>query len=180
MEGVMAVVTMVAYDFAPKNWAYCNGQILPIAQNQALFSLLGTTYGGNGINTFALPNLQSRTPVGVGQGGGLSNYTLGELIGAETATLSINNMPAHAHNGNITVTPRAGYSQDDRSPSTNFPGQVTNGYATPATANTFMQGPNVVSATIGTAGSNQPFEILTPYLVLNYVICMYGIFPSRN
>ncbi len=180
MEGVLAVVTMVAYDFAPKNWAYCNGQLLAIAQNQALFSLLGTTYGGNGVTTFALPNLMGRIPVGTGQGGGTSNYTLGEVTGSETVTLSINNLPAHNHNGNITVTPRAGNSQDDRNTASNYPGQVTNGYNATATTGTFMQGPNVVSATIGTAGSNQPFEILSPYLTLNYVICMYGIFPSRN
>lgn len=180
MEGVMAVVTMVAYDFAPKNWAYCNGQILPIAQNQALFSLLGTTYGGNGVNTFALPNMQSRVAVGVGQGPGLSNYTLGEMTGSETVTMSINNMPAHVHNGNITVTPRGTNSADELAPASNAPGQIANGYANTPTANTFMQGPNVISTTIGTAGSSQPFEILSPYLVLNYVICMYGIFPSRN
>ena len=182
MEGVLAVVTMVAYDFAPKSWAYCNGQILPIAQNQALFSLLGTTFGGNGVNTFALPNMQSRVPVGTGQGGGLSNYTLGETIGTETVTLSINNVPAHTHNGNISVTPRAGTSNDDRSPSGTYPGTAANGYATTATAGTSMivPTPKIISQTIGTAGSSQPFEILTPYLVLNYVICMYGIFPSRN
>jgi microcystin-dependent protein len=180
MEGVMAVVTMVAYDFAPKNWAYCNGQILPIAQNQALFSLLGTTYGGNGVNTFALPNLMGRTAVGLGQGPGLSNYTLGEITGTETTTLTINNLPPHVHNGNITITPRGGNSADDSTPVGNMPGQAANGYATTPTPNTFMQGPTISSTTIGAAGGNQPFSILTPYLVLNYVICMYGIFPSRN
>lgn len=176
----MAVVTMVAYDFAPKNWAYCNGQILPIAQNQALFSLLGTTYGGNGVNTFALPNMQGRIPVGPGQGPGLSNYTLGEVTGTESVALTINNMPSHVHNGNINVVPKGSNSADDRNTSGNYPGMVANGYAATPTANTFMQGPNVVSTTIGTAGGSYPFEILSPYLVLNYVICMYGIFPSRN
>lgn len=180
MEGVMAVVTMVAYDFAPKNWAYCNGQTLSIAQNQALFSLIGTTYGGNGVTTFALPNMQSRIPVGVGQGPGLSNYTLGEMIGSETVTLSINNLPPHVHNGNITVTPKGTNSADELAPGSNSPGQIANGYDTTATASTFMQGPNVISTTIGTAGSSQPFSILEPYLTVNFVICMYGIFPSRN
>lgn len=180
MEGVMAVVTMVAYDFAPKNWAYCNGQILPIAQNQALFSLLGTTYGGNGVNTFALPNLQGRTPVGVGQGAGLSNYTLGEMTGTEGVSLTQQNLPAHSHNGTINVTPRAGNSADDLSPVGEYSGQIDNGYNTAASANTFMQGPNIISTTIGIAGSNQPFSVLSPYLTVNFVICMYGIFPSRN
>ncbi len=180
MEGVMAVVTMVAYDFAPKNWGYCNGQLLAIAQNTALFSLLGTTYGGNGVTTFALPNLQGRVPVGVGQGPGLSNCTLGEVTGTETQILTINNLPPHTHNGNINVTPKGGNSADERTTDGTYPGQSTNGYATTATANTFMQNPNVISTTIGIAGSNMPFSILSPYLVLNYVICMYGIFPSRN
>jgi microcystin-dependent protein len=180
MEGVMAVVTMVAYDFAPKNWAYCNGQLLPIAQNQALFSLLGTTYGGNGVQTFALPNLQGRIPVGIGQGNGLSNYTLGEVTGVEAATMSINNMPPHTHNGNINVTPKGGNSADDSNAAGNWPGQVTNGYASAPTVGTTMQGPNVISTTIGASGGNQPFSLLSPYLALNYVICMYGLFPSRN
>lgn len=176
----MAVVTMVAYDFAPKNWAYCNGQLLPIAQNQALFSLLGTTYGGNGINTFALPDLRGRIPVGPGQGNGLSNYTLGEVTGAESTTLTINNMPSHVHNGNISVVPRGGNSADERTTDSTYPGPSTNGFAATPTAGTYMQNPNVISTTIGTAGGSMPFSILSPYLVLNYVICMYGIFPSRN
>jgi len=180
MEGVLAVVTMVAYDFAPKGWAYCNGQILPIAQNQALFSLLGTTFGGNGVNTFALPNLMGRTPVGTGQGAGLSNYTLGEITGSENVTLTIANLPSHVHNGNITVTPRGGYSADDSNAAGNFPGQMANGYSATPTPNTFMQGPNIISTTIGTSGGNQPFEVLTPYLTLNFVICISGLFPSRN
>jgi len=180
MEGVMAVVTMVAYDFAPKNWAYCNGQILPIAQNQALFSLLGTTFGGNGVNTFGLPNLMGRIPVGVGQGPGLSNYTLGEVTGSETTALSIANLPTHTHNGNVTVIPKGSNSADELAPGSNSPGQIANGYDTSPTPAIFMQGPNVISTTIGTAGSSQPFPILEPYLVVNYVICMYGIFPSRN
>jgi microcystin-dependent protein len=180
MEGYMAVVTMVAYDFAPKNWAYCNGQTLPIAQNQALFSLLGTTYGGNGVTTFALPNMQGRAQVCPGQASSGSNYTLGEMTGTETVTLNTNNLPAHVHNGNINVTPRAGNSADDLSATGNYPGQAANGYATTPTAGTVMTSPHIISTTIGLAGSNMPFSILTPYLVLNYVICMYGIFPSRN
>lgn len=180
MEGVMAVVTMVAYDFAPKNWAYCNGQILSIAQNQALFSLLGTTYGGNGINTFALPDLQSRTPVGVGQGPGLSNYTLGEVTGTENVSLLPQNLPAHVHNGTVNVIPKAGNSADDLSPVGEYPGQIANGYNTTATPATFMQGPSVTSTTIGVSGGSQPFPVLSPYLTVNFVICMYGIFPSRN
>jgi microcystin-dependent protein len=180
MEGVMAVVTMVAYDFAPKNWAYCDGQLMSIAQNTALFSLLGTTYGGNGVQTFALPDLRGRIPVGVGQGPGLSTYTLGEVTGTESATMTINNMPPHTHNGTIIVTPKGGNSADESNAAGNWPGQVDNGYTATPTPATFMQGPNIISSTIGTAGGNQPFSLLSPYLTLNFVICMYGIFPSRN
>lgn len=180
MEGVMAVVTMVAYDFAPKNWALCNGQTLAIAQNQALFSLLGTTYGGNGINTFALPNLMGRTAVGTGQGAGLSNYTLGEVTGSESVSLTIGNLPQHVHNGPITVVPKGGSGSEDYSAAGNYPGGLTNGYATTPTQGTTMQGPNVISTTIGAAGGSQPFEVLSPYLCVNFVICMYGLFPSRN
>jgi len=180
MEGVMAVVTTVAYDFAPKNWAFCDGQILAIAQNQALFSLLGTTYGGNGVQTFALPDLRGRTAVGLGQGQGLSNYTLGEVTGTESVIMTINNMPPHVHDGNINVTPKGGNSADDGNSIGNWPGQVANGYAATPTAGVSMQGPNVISTTIGSAGGNQPFSVLSPYLTLNFIICMYGIFPSRN
>lgn len=180
MEGVMAVVSIVAYDFAPKYWASCNGQLMPIAQNQALFSLLGTTYGGNGINTFALPDLRSRTQVGTGTGAGLSNYTLGELSGTENCTLNVLNLPPHAHNGNITITPKGGNSQDDLTPTSNFPGVIPNGYAATPTASTVMQGPNIISTTIGAAGAGQPFPLSAPYTVLNYIICLNGIFPSRN
>lgn len=181
MEGVMAVVTCFAADFAPKYWSYCNGQILAIAQNQALFSLLGTTYGGNGVTTFALPNMQSRVQVGIGQGGGLSNYTLGEMTGTETVTLNINQMPAHTHNGNINVSLQADNSgSDSTTPDFGYPSTYTNGYATSATANVNMQAPTVVSSTIGASGSSQPFSILSPYIAINYIICIYGIFPSRN
>lgn len=180
MEGTMAVITPVAYDFTPKYWGQCNGQVLSIAQNTALFSLLGTTYGGNGVTTFALPDLRGRVAVGVGQLAGGSNYSLGEVTGTESTVLTINTMPAHAHNGNIGMTPRAGNSADDPAPTDEYPGQIPNGFASTPTASSFMQGPTIVSTVIGTAGGGQPFEILTPYLVVNFVICMYGIFPSRN
>jgi microcystin-dependent protein len=180
MEGVMAVVTMVAYDFAPKNWAYCNGQLLSIAQNTALFSLLGTTYGGNGIQTFGLPDLRGRIPAGTGQGTGLSNYTLGEIGGTETATLNVNNLPPHVHNGNITVTPKGGSLGDNSDPSGFNPGPIPNGYIATPTAGVAMAAPVYSNTVIGVSGSSQPFSLLTPYLTVNYVICLYGIYPSRN
>lgn len=180
MEGVIAVVTCFAADFAPKNWAYCNGQTLPIAQNQALFSLLGTTYGGNGVTTFALPNLQSRTVVGTGQGGGLPNYTLGEIDGSETTTLNANNLPTHVHNGNVTLKLQADNTgATDTTPDFNYPSKFTAGFATSATSGTVMTAPSI-SATILPAGAGVPVQVLSPYLGMNYVICMYGLFPSRN
>lgn len=182
----MAVITTFAADFAPKNWALCNGQLLPIAQNQALFSLLGTTYGGNGVNTFALPDLRGRRPVSPGQGPGLSNYTLGETTGADQVTLTIANIPAHLHDGNLTL-----HIDCDSSDGTVT--RPTNTYPA-ATGNAFSATPSVppppappdqmaaptYNVTVGTAGNSLPFSNLMPYLVVNYVICMYGIFPSRN
>ena len=179
MEGTMAVVTTWAADFAPKNWAYCNGQILPIAQNTALFSLLGTTYGGNGQTTFGLPNLQSRTVLGVGSGGGLSSYVLGQIGGTETVTLNINNIPPHTHTGAMSVALNAnGTDGTQEGPGGNFPGNYASGYSA-GTPDAVTAVPTY-NATIGVAGSSQPYSVLSPYLVVNYIICMYGIYPSRN
>ena len=180
MEGYIAVVTMVAYDFAPRNWAYCNGQILPIAQNQALFSLLGTTYGGNGVTTFALPNLQSRVPVGVGQGPGMSNYVLGQQSGTENETMDINEMPVHTHNGPVNLALGASTAGGV---STNSEGKfigsgMANSFST--TSNADFIAPTYSGITLSNAGSSQPYSLLSPYLAVNYVICLYGIFPSRN
>jgi microcystin-dependent protein len=176
MEGTMAVITTWAADFAPKSWAYCNGQLLSIAQNTALFSLLGTTYGGDGRVTFGLPNLQSRTVVSPGQG--LSAYTLGEVGGSPTVTLTINNIPPHNHNGAVNIALRCNNTDGATGePGGNYPGVLANGYTA---------APDAAAATptytgvIGIAGSSQPYSTQAPYLVLNYIICMYGIFPSRN
>lgn len=179
MEGYIGVVTTVAYDFAPKNWASCNGQLLSIAQNQALFAILGTTFGGNGVNTFALPNMQSRTALGTGQGSGLNNVTLGELGGSENVSLTINNLPSHVHNGPVQFRMHGSNSgATEPTPDGTFINGFTNGFSN-TSPNVQMLAP-AYTATIGVAGSSQPVEILSPYLVLNYVICMYGIFPSRN
>jgi microcystin-dependent protein len=180
MEGVIAVVTTFAADFAPRNWAFCNGQILSIAQNQALFSLLGTTYGGNGQTTFALPNLQSRTAVSTGQAPGLSNYTLGEVIGTEGATLNPNNLPPHVHTGPLTLQLAADSSDGSVTRAVNsYPAVYAGAYAT-APASGVTMAPPAYSVTIGIAGSSQPIPIRAPYLGINYVICLFGIFPSRN
>jgi len=181
MEGTMANITLFAADFAPKNWAYCNGATLAIATNQALFSLLGTTYGGNGVQTFQLPNLQSRIPVGTGQGGGLSSYELGEVGGTENNTMTLNNMPQHNHVAVVTMSAKinsAGVNAD--APDGAFYGlTAANQYNTAAGAGQFF-GALQVTANLTPNGSNSPIPNIMPYLALNYVICMYGIYPSRN
>lgn len=180
MEGVLAVVTNFAANFEPKYWAYCNGQILPINANQALFSLLGTTYGGNGTTTFALPDLRGRTVVsaGPGPGPGLSPYSLGQRAGGETVTLTTNNLTAHAHSGTIVMNLQAN-SDDGIDPAANagYPSRFTGAYS--PTANGTMLNPtyNVV---IGSAGGSQPMPVLSPFLGMNYIICTQGLYPSRN
>jgi microcystin-dependent protein len=180
MEGVIAQILLFAGTFAPRNWAYCNGQLIPIAQNSALFSLLGTTYGGDGRVNFALPNLQGRVAIGAGQGPGLSPYALGQAGGTEQVTLTTNNMPAHIHPATATVSvgvSSAGATAEDPDgallTTTNAPF-----YATGAPGGHL--GGVSASATVGMAGGNAPVAIMPPYLALNYVICLYGIFPSRN
>ena len=160
------------FNFAPRNWAMCNGQILSIAQNTALFSLLGTTYGGNGQTTFALPDLRSRVNIHFGQGPGLSPYSLGQASGTETVTLLVNNLAAHTHafappcvDDDATLGIPAG-----KSPATS----ANNIYANPAGAATMAPG------NTSPTGGSQPFGILPPYLAVNWCICLNGIFPSRN
>lgn len=166
-------IKMFAGNFAPRNWAFCNGQILSISQNTALFSILGVTYGGNGQTTFGLPDLRGRVPIhsGNSQGPGLSNYTLGQAAGTENVTLLTNQMPAHNHL--LSASSSAGTSA---SPNNGFPAVLDagNGYA--ASSN----GAALNAAAIGTAGGNQPHPNVQPYLAVNFIICLFGIFPSRN
>ncbi|NML22098.1 phage tail protein [Pseudoflavitalea sp. G-6-1-2] len=181
MDGVLAVITCFAANYAPKYFALCNGQILSIAQNQALFSLLGTTYGGNGTTTFALPDLRGRAPIGTGQGPGLSNINLGEVGGSTTTTLTINNLPQHAHlNGTVSVS----YECDSTPASEPLPdgfyiAGFNNSFAANGVAGNFLQTP-AYTGVIANAGNNQPVSIMPPYLAINYIICLSGIYPSRN
>lgn len=180
MEGTLAYVTLFAGNFAPRGWALCAGQILPIAQNTALFSLLGTTYGGNGKTTFALPDLRGRQVVGAGQGAGLSPYVIGQMAGAETATMLITQMPAHSHNAQVNITPASSTTAASNNPNTGIyapEGGSNSAYA--STAGSMMK-PYPLGLNTGNTGNNQPFSIRNPYLALNYIICMSGIFPARN
>lgn len=184
MEEFIGVIKLFAGNFAPRGWAMCNGQILSIAQNTALFSILGTTYGGNGQTTFALPNLQSRVPIGMGQGPGLSGYVQGEEAGQETITLTINNIPPHNHAASVKVSsanstldvPTAGASIAT-------PGSIVSRAFVPtlgfnsATPDVQLVGTTVTNSIVG---SGLPVTNMQPYLALNYIICLEGIFPSRN
>ncbi len=166
-------IALVPYNFAPRGWAFCDGQILSIAQNTALFSLLGTTYGGNGQTTFALPDLRGRVPMhcGGGPGPGLSTYNLGQTGGVENVTLLASQMPAHNHALNANS---ANGTSD--SPVNALPGKNASGVPQfSAASNAAM-----AAGAIGLTGGNQPHENLQPYLGLNYVIALQGIFPSRN
>ncbi|MES2773934.1 MAG: tail fiber protein [Bacteroidota bacterium] len=175
MEGYIAEIRMFAGNFAPRNWAFCQGQIMSIAQNTALFSLLGTTYGGNGQTTFALPDFRGRVAVGTGQGPGLSNVTLGEVSGSPTTTININNMPAHNHiltvNNNVTGMAATGAGGYLNSKTESGESVAASGLSAAATLNT---------GSVGIAGGSQPFNNMQPYLGMNHIICLFGIFPSRN
>jgi microcystin-dependent protein len=178
MEGTIGEIRMFAGNFAPRTWAFCANQILPIAQNTALFSILGTTYGGNGQTTFALPDFRGRVAVGTGQGPGLPNVTLGELAGSQTATLTTNNMPAHNHALTGAVTPQAatdGKLSNDATGRYIGPG---NFFA--ASTELVPMAPLTSNLTVGINGGSQPFSIMPPYLGMNYIICLFGIFPSRD
>ena len=169
-------VFMYGYDWAPKNYALCANQLLSIQQNQALFSILGTTYGGNGIQNFALPDLRGRTYVGCGQGPGLSDYVLGEMTGTQSVTLLQSNLPQHNH---LMSVNNAAATVSDPTGAVLSQGPIVGG-ATVATYST--SGPNATMnpGTIATAGGNQPVSVLQPYLAVNFSICLYGLFPSRN
>jgi microcystin-dependent protein len=163
-EPYLSEIKIISWNYPPRNWAFCNGQLLPINQNQALFSLLGTTYGGNGQTTFALPNLQGRVPIHMGEG-----HTLGEAGGEESHTLAISELPTHVHpmnvgSGNATTNAPAGALLASSS----------NAYQTPG--NLLAVNP----ATVSNVGSSQAHTNLQPYLVLNFCIALAGIFPSRN
>ncbi len=177
MEGTMATIIMFAGNFAPRNWAYCQGQIMAIASNTALFSLLGTTYGGDGRTTFGLPDFRGRVPVGTGNGPGLSDINLGERAGAEHVTMTVAQMPAHTHQVMPKVAVSTGNGTTDEPDGNVLAGTTTNNYAAASTANGQLAG---VSATETPAGGSQPISIVQPYLGMNFVICIQGIFPSRS
>lgn len=166
-EPFLAEIRLFSFAFAPQGWAFCNGQLLPINQNQALFSLLGTTYGGNGRTTFALPNLQARAPVHFGTGGGAS-YVLGQAGGEQAHALSVAEMPQHGHtaNGNLG-------SPNQGSPAGGYWAAGPGAYASSSNA-------SMSASALGSTGGGQGHQNFAPYTVINMCIALSGIFPSQN
>lgn len=163
-EPFLSEIKIVSFNFAPKGWALCNGQFLPINQNQALFALLGTTYGGNGQTTFALPNLRGQVPIHKGNG-----HTLGEAAGTPSVTVNIQQLPTHLH-----------FAQAS---STNGDTPFSTNHVLAAALNLYGQPNNlttILPATVTSVGGSQPHNNMMPYLVLNFIIALQGIFPSQN
>ena len=163
-EPFLSEIKIVAFNFPPKGWALCNGQLLPINQNQALFALLGTTYGGNGQTNFALPNLRGRVPISFN-----SSHTLGEAAGSTAVTINLQQMPTHNHVFNATNNDASATGPGDAVMS-KAPSPVY-GAATSLVA---------MAQTVSSVGGSQPHNNMMPYLVLNFIIALQGIFPSRN
>lgn len=170
----VAEIRVFGFNFAPSGWAQCNGQLLPISQNTALFSLLGTTYGGNGQSNFALPNLQGQAPMHPGQGPGLSLYDLGEQIGTESVTLLATEIPGHTHGLKATVARGTTTSPSGAALSVGPPTAPL--YAPASVANGTMHASEVSAP----AGSGQPHNNMQPYLTLNFCIALQGVFPPRT
>jgi microcystin-dependent protein len=164
---------LVPYNFAPIDWNMCDGQVLPIAQDTALFSLLGTTFGGNGTTTFNLPDLRGRVPVHQGQGLGLSPYVLGENLGVESVTLVSSQLPAHSHSVNASAN-----KGNKASPIGSYPASDAAGVTAEYNSGTPTGVMN--AGMIGSTGDSQPHENRQPVLVLTWIIAMVGIFPSRG
>ena len=182
-EPFVGEIRMFGFNFAPQGWAMCNGQLLPINQNTALFSLIGTFYGGNGTTTFALPDLRGRVAVNQGSGAGLSPYSIGQTGGSENVTLLVQQMPAHNHQVGCdgTGTGRGGAAfgvGTGGTPTNNIPGLA----ASPANAAYSNNAPNTTmsNAMIENAGGSQAHPNIQPYLALTFCIALQGIFPSRN
>jgi microcystin-dependent protein len=172
MDPFVAEIRIFPFNFAPKGWAFCDGQILPLSQNTALFSLLGTTYGGDGKSNFALPNMQGNAPMHPGQGPGLSLHDLGETGGSETVTLLESEIPAHSH----ALQADSADPGEDRTPASEALARSTGAalYASSASLVPFA------SQALSPAGGDQPHNNMQPYLTLNFCIALQGVYPPRT
>ena len=166
-------ITLFGGNFAPRGFALCSGQFLAIAQNDALFALIGTTYGGDGVTSFALPDMRGRLPVHAGQGPGLSNYIIGQSGGSETVTLAVTQIPSHTH-----TTSGSSASGSAADPSNGF--WAAEPTADVAQFSNAAPGASMSPAAVSNSGGSQPHENLQPFLCVNFVIAIEGIFPSRN
>jgi microcystin-dependent protein len=177
MEGFfMAQITFFGGTFAPLNWFKCEGQLLPISEYDALFALIGTTYGGDGQETFGLPDFRGRIPVGVGQGSGLSNFVLGQQGGAENHVITSAQMPAHTHTATAVIKASTS-NATTTNPNGNAPASTNTSYYRTAPGNTSMAG---VSASVQATGGSNPLGLGMPALGLTCIICVFGIFPTQN
>ncbi len=190
-EPILGSVHIFGFQYQPRGYAYCNGQLLNISQNTALYSLLGTIYGGNGVNTFGVPDLRGRVPNGQGQGPSLQNYSIGQAAGTETTTLTLLQMPQHTHtfsgSGSLNAIQTKGTDQAPDSGSQLARGITKNSTDIPqiyvpagTTGTNVPLGGLNVAGTNGITGGSQPFSNMQPYLTLNYCIATQGIFPSRS
>ena len=173
-DNFLAEIRLAGFNFAPMGWAFCDGQLMPISQNTALFSLLGTTYGGDGKSTFALPNLQGTTVLGAGQGQGLSPRDLGEAGGSEAVTLLQSEIPAHTHT--VLAADALGTTN---APAGNTWASARYGRLTEKTYSAAGAAVATSAAAFAPAGGGQPHNNMPPYLVMNYIIALTGIFPQR-
>ena len=173
-------IRMFAGNFAPNEWAFCNGQLMAISQNTALFSLLGTTYGGNGTTNFALPNLQANVPIHFGQGPGLSEYDLGEVGGTSSVTLTTINLPSHTHPINATSASATTDTPDGGVMFATTPSDFR-AYTNPTPSEVAtMTEVDFSSLAISITGNSQPHDNMMPYLVVTYIIALEGVFPPRS
>lgn len=181
MDPFLAEIKLFGGNFAPRGWALCDGQLLPISQYSALFSILGTVYGGDGRTTFALPDLRGRTPIGQGNGPGLSSNRLGQKGGRETITLTINELPSHSHVATASTTIHVSDEAGEDDPDGNYIGGGLDIFSSsPASGNKLADPAATTTTTVGNTGGQRPYNNMQPYTCLNYIIALQGVFPSRN
>jgi microcystin-dependent protein len=180
-QKTLGEISMFAGNFAPRGWAFCHGQILSINQNQSLYSLLGTTYGGDGRTTFALPDLRGRVAIHEGQGNGMTNRRWGQKLGTQTETLTIAQMPSHSHPATSTTETAVSTSPGEEGVGN---GQHLtshfNAFNAAATDDKTLGGSGSTTTTTGNTGGNQAHTNMQPSIAINYIICVQGVFPSRN
>ena len=179
MEPFIGQIIMFGGNFAPRGWALCDGHLLSISQYQALFSILGTTYGGDGRTTFGLPDLRGRVPMHPGSGPGLTPRTLGQKLGTETNTLNVNQLPSHTHTASGTVAPlcKNGIG-DETNPHNGFPASATTDLYAETSDNTMGTSP--VEVTVNNTGGGQAVNNVQPVQCVNFIIALVGTYPSRN